>query len=142
MITRVCRPSVAGDGGDLSAHAEALGLGGSQLAPEDLVRGLPGSAVTWQAPTVDGALYLMGYGEDAMNCGAAVLRPMHEAAFNKVVDLLKAPELGFVVESTQTLPGDVRWERLKSPKGEFVDLMEYPPTDDRPGILRADYLPG
>lgn len=82
----------------------------------------------------------MGYGEDPMNCGAAVVRPIPEVAFNKVVELLKSPALGFATEATQTLAGNVRWERLKSPRGEFIDLTEYGASGESAGVLRADYL--
>lgn len=140
LIGRVCRPSITGDGGDLVRQAAGLGLGEYQPAAENVARALPGGAVTWRVPTVEGELYLMGYGEEPMNCGAAVVRPMHEAAFNKVAEMLQAPAMGFVIDSTQTLAGDVHWARLKSPKGEFVDLMEYPPNGDAPGVLRADFL--
>lgn len=142
LISSVCAPAVAGDGGDLEAHALAMGLGAPQPAPDDLARALPPGAVTWKVPAVDGVLYLVGFGENHMNCGAAVVRPMPEEGFRKVMELLKAPGRGFVQESTQLLKGDVNWVRTKSPKGHFVDVMEYPVSGDLPGVLRADFLPG
>jgi hypothetical protein len=141
LISHVCRPSDSADGGDIGAHALKLGLGAPQPAAENLVRALPDGAVTWHVPTIDGVLVLMGYGEEPMKCGAAIVRPMHEVAFNKVLEMLQEPDMGFVPDSSQTLEGNVRWARLKSAKGEFVDLMEYPPLGDDPGVLRADFLP-
>lgn len=140
LLTRVCRASVSGDGGSLTTQAMKLGLGDGYAAPDDLARAVPNSAITWRTPSADGEVYLMGYGEDPMNCGAAVVRPMPEVAFDNVVELLKAPALGFVTDATQTLAGNVRWERLKSPRGEFIDLMEYGASGESPGVLRADYL--
>lgn len=140
MLTRVCRQSVSGDGGNLTTQATKLGLGSGQAAPEDLARVMPGNAISWRTPSADGELYLMGYGEDPMKCGAAVVRPIPEVGFSKVVELLKAPALGFATDAAQTLAGNVRWERLKSPGGEFIDLMEYPASGESPGVLRADYL--
>lgn len=93
-------------------------------------------------PAVDGVVYLFGYGEEPLNCGAAILRPLAEDGFNKVTSLLQDPQIGFTSDSTQMLQGEVRWERLKSAKGEFIDVMEYPQSSERPGILRADFLPG
>ncbi len=140
LLTRVCRASVSGDGGSLTTQATKLGLGGGDAAPDDLGRVLSNSAISWRTPSADGEVYLMGYGEDPMNCGAALVRPMHDVAFSRVAELLAAPPLGFVSEQTQTLAGNVRWERLKSPRGEFIDLMEYPANGESPGVLRADYL--
>jgi len=141
LMGRVCRPAVTGDGGDVYALAALLGLGGAQPPPTEMARALPNSAMVWRVPSADGELYLVTHGE-ARNCGAAVLRPMPEAGFDKAAELLQAPGQGFAPDSQQTLPGDVRWSRLRSPKGEFVDLMEYPPADEEtPGVLRADYLP-
>jgi hypothetical protein len=45
------------------------------------------------------------------------------------------------LDSTQILQGEVRWERLKSAKGEFIDVMEYHGNGDQPRVLRADFLP-
>ncbi len=140
LLTRVCRASVSGDGGSLTTQATKLGLGDGNEAPDDLARVLANSAITWRTPTVDGEVYLLGYGEDPMNCGTALVRPIPEVAFGKVVELLTAPALGFASEQTQTLAGNVRWERLKSPKGELIDLTEYPANGESPGVLRADYL--
>ena len=142
LIVKVCRASVNGDGGDLSARAMQLGLGPASPAQEELSRALPPGAVTWRVPAVDGVVYLFGYGEEPLNCGAAILRPLAEDGFNKVTSLLQDPQIGFTLDSTQMLQGEVRWERLKSAKGEFIDVMEYPPSSERPGILRADFLPG
>jgi len=142
LIVTVCRASVSGDGGDLSARAMQLGLGPAGPMQDELSRALPPSAVTWRVPTVDGVVYLFGYGEEPLNCGVAILRPLAEDGFKKVTALLQDPEIGFASDSTQMLQGEVRWERLKSAKGEFIDVMEYPPGNDRPGILRADFLPG
>lgn len=142
LIGRVCRPALSGDGGDLQAHAAALGLGDPAPAPDGLARALPPGAVTWRAPSVDGVLYLFGYGETPLNCGAAVVRPLAEDGFNKVFDLLQAPDMGFAPESTQILQGDIRWARMKSAAGAYVDLMEYPMQGDAPGVLRAEFLPG
>ena len=141
LIVKVCRASVNGDGGDLSARAMQLGLGPASPAQEELSRALPPGAVTWRVPAVDGVVYLFGYGEEPLNCGAAILRPLSEDGFKKVTSLLQDPQIGFTSDSTQMLQGEVRWERLKSAKGEFVDVMEYPPSSERPGILRADFLP-
>ena len=141
LIVKVCRASVNGDGGDLSARAMQLGLGPASPAQEELSRALPPGAVTWRVPAVDGVVYLFGYGEEPLNCGAAILRPLAEDGFNKVTSLLQDPQVGFTSDSTQMLQGEVRWERLKSAKGEFIDVMEYPPNSERPGILRADFLP-
>lgn len=142
LVTRVCRQSVSGDGGDLQNRAVQLGLGGPQPPPEGMKRALPAGAVTWRVPSTDGELYLVGYGEAPLNCAVAVLRPMPEEGFNRVATLLQAPDKGFASESGQTLPGNVRWSRLRSTKGEFVDVMEYPANGDTPGVLRADFLPG
>ena len=142
LIVKVCRASVNGDGGDLSARAMQLGLGPASPAQEELSRALPPGAVTWRVPAVDGVVYLFGYGEEPLNCGAAILRPLSEDGFKKVTSLLQDPQIGFTSDSTQMLQGEVRWERLKSAKGEFIDVMEYPPSSERPGILRADFLPG
>ncbi len=142
LIVKVCRASVNGDGGDLSARAMQLGLGPASPAQEELSRALPPGAVTWRVPAVDGVVYLFGYGEEPLNCGAAILRPLAEDGFNKVTSLLQDPQIGFTSDSTQMLQGEVRWERLKSAKGEFIDVMEYAPSSERPGILRADFLPG
>jgi hypothetical protein len=141
LLARVCRTAASGDGGELQAQAIDLGLGSPQPAPELLARALPPGAVTWQVPTTEGVLYLFGYGEAPLKCGAAVVRPMPEEGFNRVFALLQAPEQGYVSDSSQTLPGDIRWARLRSPKNEFVDVMEYPPNGDAPGVLRADFLP-
>ena len=141
LIVKVCRASVNGDGGDLSARAMQLGLGPASPAQEELSRALPPGAVTWRVPAVDGVVYLFGYGEEPLNCGAAILRPLSEDGFKKVTSLLQDPQIGFTSDSTQMLQGEVRWERLKSAKGEFIDVMEYPPSSERPGILRADFLP-
>ena len=141
LIVKVCRASVNGDGGDLSARAMQLGLGPASPAQEELPRALPPGAVTWRVPAVDGVVYLFGYGEEPLNCGAAILRPLSEDGFKKVTSLLQDPQIGFTSDSTQMLQGEVRWERLKSAKGEFIDVMEYPPSSERPGILRADFLP-
>ena len=141
LIVKVCRASVNGDGGDLSARAMQLGLGPASPAQEELSRALPPGAVTWRVPAVDGVVYLFGYGEEPLNCGAAILRPQSEDGFKKVTSLLQDPQIGFTSDSTQMLQGEVRWERLKSAKGEFIDVMEYPPSSERPGILRADFLP-
>lgn len=142
LIIDVCRASVTGDGGDLTARAMHLGLGAPGPAHDDLSRALPPGAVTWRVPTVDGIVFLFGYGEQPLSCGAAILRPLSEDGFNKVTALLQDPKIAFTSDSTQILQGEVRWERLKSAKGEFIDVMEYPAKEDRPGILRADYLPG
>lgn len=142
LIIKVCRASAIGDGGDLSAHVAQLGLGAPDHLHEELSRALPPGAMTWRVPTVDGTVFLFGYGEAPLNCGAAILRPLAEDGFNKVAALLKDPQIGFASDSTQILQGEIRWERLKSAKGEFIDLMEYPAGNDRPGILRADFLPG
>lgn len=142
LVTRVCRQSVSGDGGDLQNRAVQLGLGGPQPPPDGIKRALPAGAVTWRVPSTDGELYLVGYGEAPLNCAVAVMRPMPEEGFNRVFTLLQAPDKGFASESGQTLPGDVRWSRLRSAKGEFVDVMEYPANGDTPGVLRADFLPG
>lgn len=142
LIIKVCRASVHGDGGDLSARAAQLGLGAAGPVQDELSRALPPGAVTWRVPTVDGVVYLFGYGEQPLNCGAAILRPLAEDGFKKVTALLQDPQLGFTSDSTQMLQGEVRWERLKSAKGEFIDVMEYPSSSERPGILRADFLPG
>jgi len=141
LIGRLCRPAIAGDGGDIIARAQEFGLGDPVPAREDITRALPPGAVTWAVPSLDGELYLFGYGENPLRCGAVVARPMPEAGFNKVLDLLQGPEQGFVSEPAQVLAGNVHWARLRSAKHEFVDVMEYPATDDRPGVLRADFLP-
>lgn len=141
LVSRVCRPAVTGDGGDVQALAVSLGLGGALPPPAEMARALPNSAMVWRVPSTDGELYLVTHGE-ARNCGAAVLRPMPEAGFDKVSSLLQTPGHGFTPDASQILPGDVRWSRLRSPKGEFVDVMEYPPSgEETPGVLRADYLP-
>lgn len=142
LILKVCRASASGEGADLTARAAQLGLGAPGSVQEELSYALPPSAVTWRVPTVDGVVYLFGYGEEPLNCGAAILRPLAEDGFNKVTTLLKDPQLGFASDSTQILQGDVRWERLKSAKGEFIDVMEYPGNSEQPRILRADFLPG
>lgn len=141
LIIEVCRASATGEGSDLSARAVQLGLGAAGPVQEELSYALPPGAVTWRVPTVDGVVYLFGYGEEPLSCGAAILRPLAEDGFNKVTTLLKDPQIGFASDSTQILQGDVRWERLKSAKGEFIDVMEYPTSSERPGILRADFLP-
>ena len=97
--------------------------------------------MTAPVPAVAGVVYLFGYGEEPLNGGAAILRPLSEDGFKKVTSLLQDPQIGFTSDSTQMLQGEVRWERLKSAKGEFIDVMEYPPSSERPGILRADFLP-
>lgn len=141
LVSRVCRPAVTGDGGDVHGLAASMGLGAAQPPPTEMARALPNSAMVWRVPSSDGELYLVTHGE-ARNCGAAVLRPMPEAGFDMVAELLQAQGQGFTPDSNQTLPGGVRWSRLRSPKGEFVDVMEYPPVgDETPGVLRADYLP-
>lgn len=141
LIGRVCRPATTGDGGDVIGMAADLGLGAPVQAREEIAYALPPGAVTWKVPSLDGELYLFGYGETPLKCGAVVARPMPEAGFNKVLDLLKGADQGFVADSAQTLPGNVSWARMRSPKHEFVDVMEYPASGDRPGVLRADYLP-
>ncbi len=141
LVSRVCRPAVTGDGGDVQALAVSLGLGDAKPPPAEMARALPNGAALWRVPSLDGELYLVMHGE-ARNCSAAVLRPMPEAGFDQASRLLQAPEQGFMPDSSQTLAGDVRWSRLRSPKGEFVDLMEYPPSgEETPGVLRVDYLP-
>jgi len=141
LIVKVCRAAVHGDGGDLSMRAIQLGLGPAGAPPEELPHALPPGAVTWRVPAVDGVVYLFGYGEEPLNCGAAILRPLAEDGFKKVTALLQDPQIGFASDSTQMLQGEARWERLKSAKGEFIDAMEYPASNKRPGILRADFLP-
>ena len=141
LIGRVCRPATAGDGGDVIGMAQDLGIGGPTPARDEIAYALPPGAVTWKVPSLDGELYLFGYGETPFKCGAVVARPMPEAGFNKVLDILKGADQGFVADSAQTLPGNVSWARMRSPKHEFVDVMEYPASGDRPGVLRADYLP-
>ena len=142
LIVKVCRAAIHGDGGDLSVRAIQLGLGPAGAPPEELSHALPPGAVTWRVPSVDGVVYLFGYGEEPLNCGAAILRPLAEDGFEKVTALLQDTQIGFASDSTQMLQGEVRWERLKSARGEYIDLMEYPPGVDRPGVLRADFLPG
>jgi hypothetical protein len=142
LIAKVCRAAVHGDGGDLSVRAIQLGLGPASAPPEELSHALPPGAFTWRVPAVDGVVYLFGYGEEPLNCGATILRPLAEDGFKKVTALLQDPQIGFASDSTQVLQGEVRWERLKSVRGEYIDLMEYPPGVDRPGVLRADFLPG
>jgi len=141
LVINVCRASVSGDGAGLTVRAVQLGLGAPAQPAEDLSRVLPPGAVTWRVPTVDGVVYLFGHGEEPMNCGAAIVRPLAEDGFNKVAGLLGGSQTGFTSDSTQILQGQVRWERLKSAKGEFIDLMEYPAGAESPGVLRADYLP-
>jgi hypothetical protein len=141
LIVQVCRASATGEGADLTARAAQLGLGAAGPVQEELSYALPPGAVTWRVPTVDGVVYLFGYGEEPLNCGAAILRPLAEDGFNKVTTLLKDPQIGFASDSTQIMQGDVRWERLKSAKGEFIDVMEYPASGERPGVLRAEFLP-
>lgn len=141
LVINVCQASVSGDGAGLTARAVQLGLGAPAQPAEDLSRVLPPSAVTWRVPTIDGVVYLFGHGEEPMNCGAAIVRPLAEDGFNKVAGLLMGSQTGFTSDSTQILQGEVRWERLKSAKGEFIDLMEYPAGAESPGLLRADYLP-
>jgi hypothetical protein len=141
LIGRVCRAAASGDGSELQSRAVDLGLGTPRPAPDMLAHALPQGAVTWQVPSTEGVLYLFGYGESPLKCGAAVVRPMPEEGFNKVFALLQAPEQGYVSDSSQNLPGDIRWARLRSPKNEFVDVMEYPVNGDTPGVLRADFLP-
>ena len=141
LVINVCQASVSGDGAGLTARAVQLGLGAPAQPAEDLARVLPPSAVTWRVPTIDGVVYLFGHGEEPMNCGAAIVRPLAEDGFNKVAGLLRGSQTGFTSDSTQILQGQVRWERLKSAKGEFIDLMEYPAGAESPGLLRADYLP-
>jgi len=130
-----------GDGGDIIEHARELGLGSPAEAPHEMSRALPPGTVIWKVPSLDGELYLSGYGEAPLRCGAVVVRPMPEAGFNKLIELLQGVEQGFVQESAQVLPGDARWLRLRSPRHEFVDVMEYPPSGDYPGVLRAEFLP-
>lgn len=141
LISRVCRPATTGDGGDVIARAEELGIGGPVEAPADISRALPPGTVTWKVPSLDGELYLFGYGEHPLKCGAVVARPMPEVGFGKVIDAMQEPGQGFVIDSGPVLTGDVRWVRLRSPQREFIDLMEYPYSGDRPGVLRADFLP-
>ena len=141
LISRVCRPAAAGEGGDIIEHARELGLGGPAEAPAEMSRALPPGTVIWKVPSLDGELYLSGYGETPLRCGAVVARPMPEAGSNKVIELLQGAEQGFVQESSKVLPGDVHRVRLRSPRHEFVDVMEYPPSGDYPGVLRAEFLP-
>lgn len=141
LVINVCRASVSGDGPGLTARAVQLGLGAPAQPADDLSRVLPPGAVTWRVPTVDGVAYLFGHGEEPMSCGAAIVRPLAEDGFNKVAGLLIGSQTGFTSDSTQILQGQVRWERLKSAKDEFIDLMEYPAGPESPGVLRADYLP-
>jgi len=140
LLTRVCRACVSGDAGSRTTQATRPGRGDGNEAPDDLARVLANSAITSRTPTVDGEVYLLRYGEDPMNYGTALLRPIPEVAFSKVVELLTAPALGFASEQRQTLAGNVRWERLKSPKGKFIDLMDYPAGGESSGVLHADYL--
>jgi len=142
LIVNVCRAAVRGDGGDLSVRAIQLGLGPASAPPEEMSHALPPGAVAWRVPAVDGVVYLFGYGEEPLNCGASILRPLAEDGFRKVTALLQDQKIGFVSDSTQVLQGEARWERLKSARGEFVDVIDYPPGTERPGVLRVDFLPG
>lgn len=123
------------------ARAEESGLGAPVQVSDNMARALPPGSVTWKVPSLDGELYLFGYGEMPLRCGAVVVRPAPELGFSKVVDLLKGAGQDFVFETSQVLAGDMMWARLRSPKNEFVDLMEYPPSGEQPGVLRADFLP-
>ena len=76
LIGRVCRPAMMGDGGDIIEHARELGLGSPAEAPHEMSRALPPGTVIWKVPSLDGELYLSGYGEAPLRCGAVVVRPM------------------------------------------------------------------
>jgi hypothetical protein len=137
LIEKMCRGAEK-DGGDLIVLAKAAGLGEAHDPPYDLKRALPESAQVWPAPSADGALFLFGYGERPLKCGAAVLRPMPVIGFD--LALAELQKDGFAIDSKETLNGSMRWMRLKAGGGQFVDLVEYPPEGSSPGVLRADLL--
>ncbi len=137
LVDSVCRE--AEKRGSMQSLAKAQGLGEPQPAPADLSRALPDGARTWSAPSADGSLFLFGYGEEPLRCGAAVMRPLPEVAYTRALDLLQAR--GFAIESSQLLNGATKWSRLKSSGGQFIDLMEYPSENGMPAVLRADLLP-
>jgi hypothetical protein len=137
LIEKLCRGAEK-DGGDLIVLAKAAGLGDPRDPPYDLKRALPESAQVWPAPSADGALFLFGYGERPLKCGAAVLRPMPVIGFDRALTELR--KNGFAIDSNETLNGSMRWTRLRAGGGQFVDLVEYPPEGSSPGVLRADLL--
>jgi hypothetical protein len=138
LIEKLCRKA-EDDGADLVALAKASGLGAPRDPPYDLRRALPESAQVWSAPSADGEVFLFGYGERPLSCGAAVLRPMPVVGFDRALAQFQAN--GFKVDAAETMSGSTRSTRLKAGNGQYVDLMEYPPAESSPGVLRADLLP-
>jgi len=139
LIESVCRAS-EGDGKGVASFAASAGLAEAAPPPANLSWALPEGAQTWAADALDGEVYVYGYGEEPLKCGAAIVRPITGVTSLLVVDQFAALAKPFAVDSTQDMGGGVIFTRLKSADGRFIDILDYPRNGDAPGVLKVELL--
>lgn len=139
LIDTVCR-AAEGDGKGVAAFAAAAGLAEGAPAPANLAWALPEGALSWKAESLDGEVYLYGYGEEPLKCGVSIVRPITGVTSTLVVEQFGKAEKPFAVDSTQDMGGGVIFTRLKSADGRFIDILDYPRNGDAPGVLKVELL--
>jgi hypothetical protein len=139
LIDSICRAS-EGDGKGVGAFAEAAGLAALEAAPANLAWALPEGSRTWAAESLDGAVYVYGYGEEPLKCGVSIVRPITGVTAQLVVEQFAAAAKPFAVDSTQDMGAGVVFTRLKSADGRFIDILDYPRNGDAPGVLKVELL--
>lgn len=139
LLERVCQP--ASERSDsISDIADRAGLRAIE-APVSVRWALPDGVKVWAADTVDSRLYVYAYGAGLKSCGAVIARPLAGVIGERVRVAMAADGRAFQQESEQVLGAGVKFVRLKSAAGRFLDLLEYPSTSDAPGLLKIELLP-
>jgi len=139
LLDRVCQP--ASERNDsISDIAEKAGLKAVE-SPVSVRWALAEGARVWAADTVDSRLYVYAYGAGLKTCGAVIARPLPGVIAERVRVAMSADGRGYQLDSEQTLGAGVKFVRMKSATGRFLDLLEYPATADAPGLLKIELLP-
>lgn len=138
LYDRVCKAAESG-GRSIAALATSVGLGDPVDVPSSVGWALHDGATVWRVPANEAQVFLFSHGDNQARCGTIIVRPLAEVTSLRVIDQMASR--GFAVEKKETLSPTASFTRLKSTAGRYVDMLEYAPSGDTPGVLRIDIMP-